>query len=190
MTNVEKAARTIYLNKTCYNGLYRVNRKGFFNTPKGRYKNPNIVDRENLKELYFYLRKNHIQIKNTSFEKSVVDATQGDFVYFDPPYDYEGVGFTKYVKEGFGYKELTLLKKTCDKLITKGVKVLISNNATDRVLSLFDDERYQIIDPITGELYNKLYQHEKFNVRRTINAVNDDKNIVKEVLIFGFREQL
>lgn len=189
MSNVEKAARTIYLNKTCYNGLYRVNKKGFFNTPKGKYKKPNIVDAENLKELYFHLRKNHIQIRNLSFEKSLIDSSKGDFVYFDPPYDYEDTGFTKYVKEGFGHNELILLKETCDNLIAKGVKVLISNNATKRVLSLFDDERYEIIDPTTGKTFNKLYKHEKIDVRRTINAVSNGDNIVKEVLIFGYREE-
>lgn len=188
MDNVQKAARTIYLNKTCYNGLYRVNQQGFFNTPKGRYKRPNIVDESNLKELYFFLRSNNISIRNTSFDKAIKDVKEGDFVYFDPPYDYEGKGFTGYVKEGFTYNDLELLKVKCDELIKRGAKVLISNNATDRVLKLFNDDHYEIWILNNGQEAKRIYKHETFEVRRTINSSSNGDNIAKEVLIYGYRE--
>lgn len=182
MSDVEKAARTIYLNKTCYNGLYRVNRKGFFNTPKGRYKNPNILDADNIIELSNYINKKNVVIKNETFKEAVKDASKGDFLYFDPPYDYEESGFTSYVKEGFTFDDLMELKKVCDKLISKGCKVLISNNATERVLKLFDSKNYSIV-----AVEDIKYEKEEINVRRYIGSKSSDRKFVKEVLIYGHK---
>ncbi len=178
LTNVEKAARTIYLNRTCYNGLYRVNKKGLFNTPKGRYKNPRIVDKNNILEISDYLKKNNIILKNEDFTQATSDAKEGDFVYFDPPYDYDGNGFTSYVKEGFTYNDLEKLKASCDILIGKGVKILISNNATDRVLKLFDSQNYKIVALAK-------YEKEEIDVRRYIGSKITNRKVVKEVLIYG-----
>jgi Site-specific DNA methylase len=84
---VEKAARIIYLNKTCYNGLFRVNSQGQFNVPFGRYKNPNFLDDAVLRAVNKYLNSNDITLLNQDFAEAVKDAKRGDFVYFDPPYD-------------------------------------------------------------------------------------------------------
>lgn len=182
MSKVERAARTIYLNKTCYNGLYRVNRKGFFNTPKGRYKNPNILDEDNIMELSNYLNSKNVIIRNVSFLEAVQDAVEGDFLYFDPPYDYEETGFTSYVKEGFSFSDLEELKVVCDKLISKGCKVLISNNATDRVLKLFDSKNYSVV-VVKGLRYDK----KMIDVRRYISSKSSNRKLVREVLIYGHK---
>jgi DNA adenine methylase len=177
---IEKAARTIYLNKTCYNGLYRVNSKGFFNTPKGRYKNPNIVDEQNIHELSDFFNKSNVVIKNMGFSEAVKAASSGDFLYFDPPYDYEVEGFTKYVKEGFSFENLKDLKNICDELIDKGCKVLISNNATERVINLFKSDNYEI------EVISR-YKINELDVRRYISGKAKGRKLVKEVLIFGHK---
>lgn len=173
MSNIEKAARTIYLNKTCYNGLYRVNRNGYFNTPVGRYVNPLICDEENILEVSSYLNKNKIKITSVDFEKAVKNARNGDFVYFDPPYDYETSGFVGYVKEGFNRDDLRRLKITCDSLIKRGCKVLISNNDTTFVRELFEEENYEII-----------YRTKTIKANRNINS-KKTRNKVDEVLIYG-----
>jgi len=177
---IEKAARTIYLNKTCYNGLYRVNSKGFFNTPKGRYKNPNIVDEQNIHDLSSFFNKSNVVIKNMGFSEAVKAASSADFLYFDPPYDYEIEGFTKYVKEGFSFENLKDLKKICDELIDKGCKVLISNNATERVINLFKSDNYEI------EVISR-YKINELDVRRYISGKAQGRKLVKEVLIFGHK---
>ena len=87
MSDVEKAARMIFLNRTCYNGLYRVNSMGQFNTPMGRYKNPLICDRDNLLEVHNYLSNNKIRLMNYSYENCIKKAGPGDIIYVDPPYD-------------------------------------------------------------------------------------------------------
>src|SRR6185369_11662318 len=87
LSSVERAARIIYLNKTCYNGLFRVNRQGQFNAPFGRYKKPNIVNSETIKAINRLLNKNSVEILNTDFARAVASAKRGDFIYFDPPYD-------------------------------------------------------------------------------------------------------
>jgi DNA adenine methylase len=87
LSNVEKASRIIYLNKTCYNGLFRVNSQGQFNTPFGKYKDPKILDETVLKAVNKYLNNSDVTILNTDFENAVSNAKKEDFVYFDPPYD-------------------------------------------------------------------------------------------------------
>lgn len=85
-SNVDRAARLIYLNKTCYNGLYRVNSQGFFNTPYGKYKNPNIVNEHVLRDLSAYFNNKNIKFSTGDFEDSLKGIRKGAFVYFDPPY--------------------------------------------------------------------------------------------------------
>ena len=101
--DVESAARTIYLNKTCFNGLYRVNSKGQFNTPYGRYKNEFKPDEETILAVSKYLNESQVTILSGDFETTVKDAREGDFVYFDPPYDpvSETANFTAYNSGGF-----------------------------------------------------------------------------------------
>lgn len=178
MDDVSKAARTIYLNRTCYNGLYRVNQSGFFNTPIGNYVNPLICDEDNIREISKFLNQNKIKITSLDFEKAVESAKKGDWIYFDPPYDYEdGAGFVNYVKEGFNHDDLTRLKKVCDRLIEKGCSVLISNNDTLFVRTLFtSNPNYEIV-----------YETKTIKANRNITSKKERKK-VEEVLIYGRKE--
>lgn len=174
MSDVEKAARTIYLNRTCYNGLYRVNRAGKFNTPIGRYVNPLICDKENILEISKFLRGNQIVIRCCDFADAVNDATTGDWIYFDPPYDYEDGGFVGYVKEGFSHEDLERLKLTCDELIARGCQVLLSNNDTKFVRDTFSSDNYEIV-----------YETKVIKANRNINSKASKRKKVDEVLIHG-----
>lgn len=169
-SKVIRAARFIYLNKTCYNGLYRVNSQGFFNVPMGKYRNPDIVNEYRINKLSEYLNRNKVKILNTDFSKAVASAKAGDFVYFDPPYDYEDSGFTTYSADGFDRNDLKRLKKTCDKLIEKGCVVIVSNNDTAFVNELFSDASYMIY-------------HVEAN--RFINCDGRRRTRAKEVIIYG-----
>ena len=174
-TPVEKAARLIYLNKTCYNGLYRVNSMGQFNTPYGRYKNPTIFDKEILLAVSKYLNTENIEIKNVSFEKSIVDAEKGDFVYFDPPYDSPNcTNFTGYQAEGFDHDKQKLLKKIMDELTDRGVKCLMSNAATDFIINLFKSQSHV------------QYKIDVVSANRYIGSNLDSRGKVDEVLIRNY----
>lgn len=174
-TAIQRAARTIYLNKTCYNGLYRVNSKGFFNVPYGKNKNPLICDEENILEVSHYLNTSNITIFCGDFSTAVKDAKGGDYIYFDPPYDSESKsGFVGYIKEGFTRDDLRRLKEVCDSLILRDCKVLISNNDTEFVRQLFSGANYRII-----------YQTRFVDAKRSINCKGNERNTGKEILIYG-----
>lgn len=176
--NVDRAARMIFLNHTCYNGLYRVNSKGQFNTPMGRYRNPLICDETNIKEIHEYLSnpENHIEIMNGSYEDAIKKAKDGDAIYIDPPYDYEDDdGFTKYQMAGFSFADFQKLKEKCDKAVNKGAFVIISNNATTKVMKLFEeDPKYKIF-----------YDPNCFASLRSINCKGDDRRTGREVIFWG-----
>lgn len=140
-SDIEKAARIIYLNKTCYNGLFRVNSKGQFNVPFGRYKNPNILDEAVLRGVNNYFNQNTVTFLNTDFAEAVKDAKKGDFIYFDPPYDpvSNTASFTGYDVNGFNQNEQIRLKQVVDELTEKGCNVMLSNSATDFILDLYKD---------------------------------------------------
>ena len=176
--NVDRAAGMIFLNHTCYNGLYRVNSKGQFNTPMGRYRNPLICDETNIKEIHEYLSnpENHIEIMNGSYEDAIKKAKDGDAIYIDPPYDYEDDdGFTKYQMAGFSFTDFQKLKEKCDKAVNKGAFVIISNNATTKVMKLFEeDPKYKIF-----------YDPNCFASLRSINCKGDDRRTGREVIFWG-----
>jgi len=175
LSNVQRAARTIYLNKTCYNGLYRVNSSGQFNVPFGNYKNPKILDKENILDIHNFMVKSNVKITNLDFDSAVKKAKKGDIIYFDPPYDYEDQeGFVNYIKEGFTREDLVRLKNTCDNLIKKGCLVLISNNDTKFVRSLFKGDNFEIV-----------YETQNIYANRTINSNVKMRKNAKEVLIYG-----
>ncbi len=180
---VERAARMIFLNKTCYNGLYRVNNKGQFNTPIGRYRNPTICDSSNLREIHKYLfeNKDTIKILSGSYEAAINMAKAGDIIYVDPPYDYEDDdGFTKYQLAGFTFSDFEKLKIVCDRAIDNGAALVLSNNATEKVIELFSkDSKYQIF-----------YYAEKFSTLRSINSNGNERKSGKEVIILGFNNTL
>ncbi len=169
--NVERAARFIYLNKTCFNGLWRVNKKGHFNVPMGKYKNPKILDRENILAIHHYLSTNDIQILNVDFEKAVEHAKAGDLVYFDPPYlpAHGSSDFTSYTKEGFGITEHKRLSEVFRRLANMGVFVILSNSDS----------------PIVRELY-KDFRIVEIETNRYISSRGKGRKGWKELLIVGF----
>ena len=169
-SSVERAARLIYLNKTCFNGLYRVNTRGFFNTPIGKPITRKILDTDKLSSVSDYLKKNKIKTYSSDFEKIAYKAKPGDFVYFDPPYDYDEKGFTQYVSSTSNPYSLERLKKVVEKLTKKGTHILISNNDTFKVREIFNPNQYE---------YNEI------EVQRLIGSKCNSRKKVKEVLIFG-----
>lgn len=171
LTEVEKASRLIYLNKTCFNGLYRVNSQGFFNTPYGRYKNPNIVNEHVLRALNTYFSKNNIIFRNGDFEDAVKNIRKGAFVYFDPPYAPISTtsNYTGYTLAGFNEADQIRLKKLCDKLDKQGVKWLLSNSKVDFITELYKDYDIQIV-----------------NAKRNVNSVASKRGEVEEVLIKNY----
>lgn len=173
LSAVEKAARIIYLNKTCYNGLFRVNSQGQFNVPFGRYKNPNFLDDAVLRAVNKYLISTEITMSNLDFAKAIEGAKKGDFVYLDPPYDpvSETASFTGYDVNGFNRDEQERLKKVFDDLTQRGCKVMMSNSCTDFILDLYKD--YQ--DTV-----------KKVRATRSINSNALKRGMVDEVLILNY----
>lgn len=145
-TAVEQAARLIYLNKTCFNGLYRENSRGEFNVPMGRYKNPRICDPELLQAVSAAL--NTADIKVRSFEEVLQDAqTERDFVYFDPPYHPLSAtsSFTAYSRYAFGEAEQIRLQQTFQQLADRGVRVMLSNSDSPFIRNLYRGFKIQEI---------------------------------------------
>jgi len=139
----ERAARLIYLNKTCFNGLYRVNRSGQFNVPFGKYRNPRIVDEEKLRSVSKILRRGRIDISCLDFEPALKRARAGDFVYLDPPYQplSSTSKFTSYTKSNFDEAAQIRLAAVFQSLDARGVFVLLSNSNSELVRKLYADYR-------------------------------------------------
>lgn len=137
MDPLDVASRFIYLNRTCFNGMYRVNSNGQFNVPFGRYKNPIICDEDNLRAVSSVLR--NVEILNEDYKFVLQKAKPGDFIYFDPPYYPINTtsSFTSYTKDGFAEKEQTELRDTFDKLSRRGCFVMLSNSDTPFIHSLY-----------------------------------------------------
>lgn len=174
LSSTKKAARVIYLNKTCFNGLYRVNASGFFNTPYGKYKNPNIVNEYTLRALSMYFNTNNITFRTGDFEDAVKNIRKGSFVYFDPPYAplSPTSNYTGYTQGGFGVEDQIRLKKLCDKLNKRGVKFLLSNSNVPLIQDLYDEDDYII---------------EVVGAKRAINSKGDKRGEVEEVLIRNYK---
>ena len=148
LSAVERASRLIFLNKTCFNGLFRVNSQGQFNVPFGDYKNPNIVNEIIIRAVHHYLSSNDVQILNQDFIDAVSTAKKSDFIYIDPPYDpvSDTSSFTGYSLDGFDRKEQIRLKETIDDLTKRGCHVLLSNSATDFIKDLYSDYKTVIVE--------------------------------------------
>lgn len=170
---VERAARIIYLNKTCFNGLFRVNSSGQFNVPFGRYKKPNILDETVLKAVNKYLNSNEIEFLNKDFKEAVSDAKKGDFIYFDPPYDPISAtsSFTGYDINCFNQSEQKRLKEVFDELDSRGCQVLLSNSATEFIVNLYSQ-----------------YKIDKVLATRSINSKASRRGKVPEVLVRNYGE--
>jgi len=144
LCDVDRASRFIYLNKTCFNGLYRVNSKGGFNVPIGSYKNPAIVSEEELREISHLLK--NAKVNTLQFYDAVKDAKKGDFIYFDPPYyPLKKESFTTYTKDAFLEKEQEHLAKVFNELDKKGCNVMLSNSDTKFIKDLYKDRHIKIV---------------------------------------------
>ncbi|MFG5387549.1 DNA adenine methylase [Enterococcus faecalis] len=173
-SNVERASRFIYLNKTCFNGLFRVNSQGQFNVPYGNYKNPNIVNKEVLIADSKFLNKSGIKIMNEDFEKAAKTARKGDFVYFDPPYAplvEDSQSFVGYTLNGFDYEEQVRLRDLFIELDKKGCFVMLSNSSSKLIHDLYSDYKENTI--IIG-------------ATRNINSKASGRGKVDEVLIMNY----
>ncbi|MCV0365985.1 MAG: DNA adenine methylase [Nitrosopumilus sp.] len=143
---IEKTSRLIFLNRTCFNGLYRVNSKGKFNVPMGKYTNPNIVNEDNLRSVSSILQSSKASIKCRDFEAVLRDAKKDDLVYFDPPYQpvSNTANFTSYTNKDFTFDDLNRLAELCTKLDSKGCRVLLSNSNSNEVAEIFSNEPWKI----------------------------------------------
>lgn len=171
LSNVQRASRIIYLNKTCFNGLYRVNNAGEFNAPFGRYKNPNIINAPTLKAVNKYLNSNEISLITGDYADVLNNISKNTFVYLDPPYHplTEGSSFTGYVQGGWNIYDQIKLREVCDELNKKGVKFLLSNSSTDFI----------------KEQYNA-YEINIVKANRSINSNGEKRGEVEEVLIRNY----
>lgn len=176
--DMQIASRLIFLNKTCFNGLYRVNSEGYFNTPMGRNRISSFYDRKNILALSKFLKTiPEENIMNGSYVKAMERAEIGDILYIDPPYDYkENDGFTKYQKEGFTLEDLIELRNECDKALDEEASVIISNNDTKAVREAFKND--------LKHSYS-FYYIEELNTKRLINCKGNLRNTGKEILIVG-----
>ena len=145
-SQIEKTSRLLFLNRTCFNGLYRVNSKGKFNVPLGKYTNPNIVNEDNLRSVSHILQSSKVDIKCRDFEAVLNDAKKGDLVYFDPPYQpvSDTANFTSYTNKDFTYDDLVRLAELCMELDSKGCRVLLSNSNSKEVTDMFSTKSWKV----------------------------------------------
>lgn len=171
MSKVARASRLIYLNKTCFNGLFRVNSSGEFNSPFGHYKNPNIVNESGLRAVSHYFRTSNLTFYHEDFAAVLKRVKKGGFVYLDPPYDpiSDTASFTGYNKGGFDRTEQVRLKQCCDDLTRRGIQFMLSNSATDFIRELYRDYHITIV-----------------KAKRAINADASKRGAIEEVLIRNY----
>jgi DNA adenine methylase len=173
LTDIEKAARLIFLNKTCFNGLYRVNSRGLFNVPYGKHKNPAICEEIVLRQISEYLNNNDIAILNNDFETAVLSADKDSFIYFDPPYHSpDKINFTGYHACGFGEEEQERLRNVMINMTSRGAKCLLSNSDTDYIRELYNYDFFDIVS---------------VQAKRFINCDSSGRGSVKEVLIKNWK---
>ena len=172
MPDYKRAARTIYLNKACFNGLYRVNKNNEFNVPFGKKNKVNTYDGQNLGIIHSYLNFNDITIQSIDFEESVKNAKKGDFIYFDPPYDSETNTFNDYTENGFGKEEQVRLARVYKELSDKGCYVMLSNHNTKLVNELYKDFNIHLIE-----------------AKRNINSNGKKRGKVEEVIITNYENK-
>ncbi|MBR2882728.1 MAG: Dam family site-specific DNA-(adenine-N6)-methyltransferase, partial [Prevotella sp.] len=170
LSDVKRAARIIYLNKTCYNGLFRVNSAGQLNVPYGRYKHPNIVNEVGIRALHVYFCNADIEIREGDFADCLIDLPKEAFVYLDPPYMpiTATSAFTGYTQGGFGYDKQVRLRDECVKLREQGIHFLQSNSDCEEIRELYKSFKIETVD-----------------AKRAINSRGDRRGTVKEVLISG-----
>jgi DNA adenine methylase len=168
---IKRAARFIYLNKACFNGLYRVNSEGFFNVPFNQSKSVTLIDEKNFNEIHEYFSKNEIIFTSVDYLEALKKAKKGDFVYFDPPYDEleDKKSFTSYSKTGFSREDQKQLFDLFQVLTKRGVYCLLSNHSTEFIKNLYSS--FNII-PVQA--------------LRSINSNKNDRKAITEVLIKNY----
>lgn len=177
MNNIEKAILFIFLNKTCFNGLYRVNKKGKFNVPMGAYKKPKICDEENLKNVSLTLR--NVKIVYADYRESEKFIDDKTFVYIDPPYRPLNItsSFTSYTENNFNDKEQIELAEYINVLNKKGAKIVISNS---------DPKNNDIDDNFFDKLY-KNYNINRVKATRMLNSNASLRGAINELLITNYK---
>lgn len=171
LSSVRRASRVIYLNKTCYNGLFRVNSAGEFNTPFGHYKNPNIVNEPVLRAVHNYFQSSNVSLSCQDYAQVLENLPKNTFVYLDPPYDpvSDTANFTGYNKGGFGKEEQIRLKECCDLLARRNIKFLLSNSSTEFIRELYGDYHITIV-----------------RAKRSVNSVGSKRGEIDEVLVRNY----
>ncbi|WP_245527464.1 DNA adenine methylase [Corynebacterium lipophiloflavum] len=170
LTRLEKAARTLYLNRAGFNGLYRVNAKGHYNVPFGRYKTLNF-DTQNIWSVYEFLRSTSIEFSSVDYREALTRAKLGDFAYIDPPYDPTNPtsSFTAYTTGGFNRENQIELRQEIDRLTDKGVYVMLSNSATDFVRNEYSG-----------------YTVHTVKARRQVNSKGTGRGYVEEIIVTNY----
>lgn len=168
--DVECAALTIWINKHCFNGLYRVNSKGLFNVPYNNKVGGVSMNEENLRNIGVYLNSKSVEIRTGDFEAACADVQAGDFVYFDSPYIPVSAtaNFTDYTKDGFSYEDHCRLAELYRRLDALGAKVMLSNHNVDLVYDLYKGFKIEVVD-----------------AKRAINR-DASKRVGKEVIITNY----
>jgi len=174
-TNTEAAAKFIFLNKTCYNGLYRVNKLGNFNVPHGRYFNPKICNKEKLIDCSGLLNSEEVKIVCDIYKNSTLKCKDNDFVYLDPPYFpiSRTSNFTDYTKESFGIQQHQELASEFDRLDSIGTKILLSNSNSEYVKSLY--KKYFVL---------------KVKSARSINCNADRRSDHHDLIISNYNKRI
>lgn len=167
-SSARRASAFIYLNKTCFNGLWRVNRAGNFNVPMGRYDKPTICDPANLHAAHTVLQ--NAELKTGDFRSTIADAERGDVVYFDPPYVplSRTANFTSYSSRGFTLDDQRSLADTARELVARGIHVIVSNSDTSTVRKLYMGFRFDTV-----------------KVARSINSDASGRGEIGELIITG-----
>ncbi|MCL1857781.1 MAG: DNA adenine methylase [Oscillospiraceae bacterium] len=171
LSDIDKAARMLYLNKTCYNGLFRVNNAGEFNSPFGNYRNPNIVNAPTLRAVSSYLSTATVHLSAYDYKEVLKKLPKGTFVYLDPPYDpvSDTANFTGYSRGGFSQTDQIALRSVCDELNANGIKFMLSNSATK-----FIKEQYASYNITTVQ------------AKRIINSDSSKRGEVDEVVVRNY----
>jgi DNA adenine methylase len=167
-TAIEVAARLLFLNKTCFNGLYRVNQRGLFNVPHGKYKNPTILDPVVLAAASRALQ--HTELLSGDFEAACANAKPGDFVYFDPPFHplSDTANFTSYTAGAFAREDQLRLRWCMDGLRDRGVPVMLSNSPHEWIVGVYEGAHYRV---------------ERTPARRSINSKGDGRGVIDELVV-------
>jgi DNA adenine methylase len=171
LPDVRKAARILYLNKTCYNGLFRVNNAGEFNAPFGNYRNPTIVNGPALRAVSAYFNTATVRLSSLDYSEALRTLPKGTFVYLDPPYDpvSDTSGFTGYAKGGFARNDQIRLREWCDELNARGHQFMLSNSATD-----FIKEQYAA------------YHITIAQAKRSVNSDSTKRGVIDEVIVRNY----